>query len=607
MGHMTTKTTWRDRSLGAAKAAACACILSLSGATAGSEVPPMRLAYNYCTLSYTFAYYSDAEWVAEIERLAAAGYNAALVIDGTFKVWQEVLREAGCDEKTILEFIPDECARAWWLMDNLAGEGGPLDQATIDDDGRRGRMICAKMREKGIEPVLQGYIGMVPAPGAGSIWKDAVAQGKWGPYERPPILDPTGAEYAKMAEIWHRKLEEVYGIKPKYLAGDLFHEGGQTAGINVTAATKAVQAAQQKAFPGVVWVVQAWQANPVKAVRDGLDKRWTLIEALVKDMGSKPAPKDYGALPWIWCEVLNFGGNHGLYGNLRTFASLGGCTNKTFRGYGALSEGFFTNKIASDLFEEMMMRPAGSVMSDAELDDWIKGWVKRHYGKEDERLFEAWKILARTVYACDRCQEGTVENVMCAEPGWSIDNVSTWGPRGGLWYEAKELEKAAKLLGEAAAQDETTADVRRQCLANEARAIAPFLQHSKAARSEFIALIEREASLLEGFGSFSLAAREAEARKRAGERGVKAFRRMITTWAAPELGKTILADYANREYAELLRSWYEPRWKAFFEKAEAEEAKAEAKTAAAAAAKALEKKPDTPFLLKVKERKEKYP
>jgi hypothetical protein len=51
--------------------------------------PPLRIACNYCTLSYTFAYYSDAEWDAEIDRLAKAGYNVALVLDGTYKVWQE--------------------------------------------------------------------------------------------------------------------------------------------------------------------------------------------------------------------------------------------------------------------------------------------------------------------------------------------------------------------------------------------------------------------------------------------------------------------------------------------------------------------------------------
>ena len=27
-----------------------------------ADVAPLRIAYNYCTLSYTFAYYSNADW-----------------------------------------------------------------------------------------------------------------------------------------------------------------------------------------------------------------------------------------------------------------------------------------------------------------------------------------------------------------------------------------------------------------------------------------------------------------------------------------------------------------------------------------------------------------
>ena len=75
--------------------AALVAVLSL-GCVA--EVAPIRIAYNYCTLSYTFAYYSDLEWQFEIDRLADAGYNVALVTDGTFKVWQLTLRELGYSE-----------------------------------------------------------------------------------------------------------------------------------------------------------------------------------------------------------------------------------------------------------------------------------------------------------------------------------------------------------------------------------------------------------------------------------------------------------------------------------------------------------------------------
>jgi alpha-N-acetylglucosaminidase len=563
-----------------AKTLAIAALLAVATPGCAAEVAPIRAAYNYCTLSYTFAYFSDAEWQAEIDRLAEAGYNVALVTDGTFKVWQMTLRELGYGEEEILAFIPDECARAWWLMGNLTGEGGPLDQSTIDEDGARGRFICDRMREKGIEPILQGFVGMMPLG-----HPSAIPQGLWSCYERPPILDPTGEEFAKVAAIWYKNLEAVYGFKPKYLAGDLFHEGGSTAGIDVTEATRCVQAAQQRAFPGTTWIVQSWQANPTAAVRAGLDPRFTLIEALVKDMSAFDAEDsvcalDFGDLPWIWCEVLNFGGNHGLYGNLKTFARLGraakGRGAKTFRGYGALSEGFFTNPVCYDLFEDMMMRPAGSEMSDAKLCEWLERWVEKRYGLKSDRLQEAWKILADTVYACPRCQEGTVENVICAEPSWTVDNVSAWGPRGGLWYGPEKLERAAELFDEAVAGENVNFgallhdryDVKRQVAANRLRRCAPFLEYSLAARREFLSTAFAMAANAHCQWSgipkeFRLEPQLERARARGGERCAKAFRRMVTTWADEKYGRTTLSDYANREYVELISDYYLPRWMDF--------------------------------------------
>ena len=578
------------RCMAALLAPALAFASDSAGIPAGSgEVsapPPLRIAYNYCTLSYTFAYYSDAEWDAEIDRLAKAGYNVALVIDGTFKVWQETLREVGFDDESIRAFIPDECARAWWLMGNLVGEGGPLDQAVIDADGARGRRSCARMREKGIEPLLQGFFGMWPDEAQRAVETDGLRllpQGKWLCYDRPPIIDPTCPAFARLAEAWYRNLEKVYGFKPRYLAGDLFHEGGNTGGVDVTAAARAVQSAQQRAFPGAAWVVQGWGENPRKALLAGLDPRYTLIEALVFDMGvfSRDGAEcdiDFGEFPWVWCEVLNFGGNHGLYGNLRTFARLGraakGKGAKTFRGYGSLSEGFFTNPVCSDLFEEMMTRPAGSEMTDAELDAWLDSWVDRRYGlsSPNPQLHQAWRILAATAYACPRSQQGTVENLICAYPSFDAKRASSWGPEEGYWFDDAQLVKAVESMEEAArvvkssSLDRDIYDLRRQVQANRFRSLLPSLKaNDSAAYRECEELFDSicRIRLSSVPPEFRLATWEARAEARAGERGVKAWRRMITEWAGSKYGHTELADYANREYFELVRDYYIPRWRAF--------------------------------------------
>lgn len=559
------------------RAAALAGAIMLAGALSPlcAEPPPLRIAYNYCTLAYTFAYASDDDWSREIERLAKAGYNTALVVDGTFKVWQLTLRELGFTEEQISAFIPDECARPWWLMGNLYGEGAVVEYETIEDDARRGRFICEKMRSLGIEPILHGCTGMVP-PG----FPSAIPQGKWGPYERPPVINPTSPEYAHLARIWHRNLVRVYGFEPKFLAGDLFHEGGVNTNIDIAAATRAVQDMQQRDFPGVVWVIQAWHQNPTAEMRSALDPRFTLIEALVKDMSAfnldtSICELDFGDLPWVWCEVLNFGGNFGLYGNLKTFARMtraaSGKGARTFRGYGALSEGFFSNPICSDLFEEMMMRdPQIGEMSLAELNEWIEAWVVRRYGFVDARAFEAWKILEETVYACPRSQEGTIENIMCAEPSFAVNSVSTWGPREGVWYDTKKIAKVLEIFSEIL-EDHPGSEllahdlscVKALSIANRARELVPFLKNDENSRNEFLSLFHEESKALKKVRELDFEQQILASRARAGNRGAVAYTRMVTTWAHPKYGTSTLADYSFREFPYLLENYYYSRWRKF--------------------------------------------
>lgn len=51
---------------------------------------------------------------------------------------------------------------AWWLMGNLEGWGGPVSDTLIEQQKELQQKILGRMRELGIEPVMQGFYGMVP-------------------------------------------------------------------------------------------------------------------------------------------------------------------------------------------------------------------------------------------------------------------------------------------------------------------------------------------------------------------------------------------------------------------------------------------------------------
>lgn len=76
-----------------------------------------------------------------------------------------------------------------------------------------------------------------------------------------------------------------------------------------------MQKAMQKASPGAFWVIQAWGGNPTRELLSGLDPERALVLQLTKDManGGKNL-RTFNGIPWVWCELANFGGNTGMYG-----------------------------------------------------------------------------------------------------------------------------------------------------------------------------------------------------------------------------------------------------------------------------------------------------
>ena len=153
-----------------------------------------------------------------------------------------------------------------------------------------------------------------------------------------------------------------------------------------------------------------------------------------------------------------------------------------------------------------------------------------------------------------------------------VKKSSSWATREKMYYDPQEVEKAARLYL-AVAQERPDllklptfrfdfTDVFRQVLSDRGVALVPRLKGESAARAEFLALIRQMDALLACTDAFRLDTYEARARRRAGERGVRALRRMYTTWI--ERPNSNLNDYAHHQFAGLLANYYLKRWEAFF-------------------------------------------
>lgn len=542
---------------------------------------PLNFAYNYCTLSYTAAHWSRERWMHEIDLLALNGFHYVLITPGLEKVWQGFLRELGYPEEKIPRFIAAPAFSAWWNMGNLEGEGGPISQDIIDREADLGRSIVRRVRELGMEPVLQGYVGFLPHDYEG-FHGSVLKQGKWcDTYTRPSVLVPNSAPFEHVARLWYKHLRSVYDFTPKAFVGDLFHEGGNRQGVELDKAAAAVQRAMQVFSPHSIWFLQAWGYNPLPELLRGTSVQDTVILALHKDLSPKAKiQREYGGRRYVWCELANFGGKQGLYGGFDLLERMEGDADGA-SGLGLLSEGLETNPLYYELFYERLNN-RGRIDRAA----FLARYALSRYGSTDSRLVQALSLLVRSVYTPDAQREGGLENLMCARPAPSVDRVTTWS-NPTPYFATEDILQAGRLMLMAAKQDPTLlqrgtfrydlVDICREVIACKARVQLKQCSEAYAAGDEaryrraadaFCAYFPLMANLLATHEDFLLGAYLKGAADRGGAQGAatmqRNLRQLITTWSS-DIG--MLNDYSHRQFSELILHYYLPRWQAFFRSA----------------------------------------
>lgn len=575
-----------------------------------------RYAYNYCTHSYSMAFWGADEWRNELDWLALNGVNLVLDITGQEEVWREFLMDVGFTHQEAKDFLAGPGYYAWAYMANLTGFGGPIHDSYLTNQVEQGRKNQRTMRVLGMEPVLQAFSGMVPVE---ITTKDpdaaVIPQGAWCSFQRPTMLKTDTATYDEYAAKFYAAQKRVFG-DAKYYATDPFHEGGNTGGMSTTVVASELLDSLLAADPDAVWVIQSWQGNPSSGLLAGLragtnptrtDRR---DHALVLDLYAERTPhnneygedtdgdgiKEFSDTPWVWCQLNNFGGRMGLHGyldNLQKNIPATANRSRHMAGIGISPEGSQENPVLYDfLFETIWTEDASQPLGVIDLDQWLKDYVTRRYGASSENAQAAMAILAETVYNSTKTnvKQGAPESVVNARPAKSIDAASTWG-YSNIYYDKTKLQEAAKLLlkdyATLSASDAylyDLADVLKQVLSNTAQYI-----HGKmieaynnrdvdeftALSDQFLALIDLADQVMSTrkeflFGTWTTNASELAAdaddfTQRLYLRNAKA---LVTTWGAIQQCNTGgLKDYSNRQWSGLTKDFYKARWTKWIDQA----------------------------------------
>ena len=558
----------------------------------------LRYDFNYCTFSYSMAFWDWKRWEQEIDWMALHGVNLPLAIVGEECVWRNMLLKLGYTEEEIGQFIAGPAFLAWWEMNNLEGWGGPLPLSWYARQEKLQKQILARMRQLGMHPVLPGYSGMVPHDAKARLGLNVADAGLWNGFQRPANLLTTDPRFAEIAKLYFDELTKLFG-KADYYSMDPFHESNDDASIDYAKAGEAMMQAMKRVNPKAVWVIQGWTENPRPQMVDGMKAGDLLVLDLFSEcrpMFGIPSiwkrPEGYKQHHWLFCLLENFGANVGLHGRMdQLLDNFYGTDSSLFtlhsslknrKGIGFTMEGSENNPVMFELMSELPWRP-----EKFKKDDWVRQYVKARYGVEDPLIEWAWKLLSRTIYNCPagNNQQGPHESIFCGRPSLNNFQASSWSKMKNYYDPSSTLE-AAVMMNNVAEKyrgnnnfEYDLVDITRQALADQARlqyqrTIADYkafaINEFESDYRRFLLMLLMQDKLLGTRSEFRLghwtqaaiACGTTPEEKKLYEWNARV---QITTWGNRYCADTGgLRDYAHKEWQGLLKDFYYPRWEAYF-------------------------------------------
>ena len=554
----------------------------------------LRYDFNYCTYSYTMAFWDWERWEREIDWMALHGINLPLAVVGQECVWKNMLEKLGYTKEEINKFIAGPAFLAWWAMNNLEGWGGPNPDSWYTQQEALQKKILKRMREYGIEPVFPGYSGMVPHDANKKLGLNVTEPALWNGFTRPAFLLPTDSRFNEIASLYYKELEKLFG-KANYYSMDPFHELEDAGSVDFDAAGKAVLKAMKDVNPKATWVIQGWTENP----RPEMIKNLNNGDILILDLFSECRPmwgipsiwkreKGYEQHDWLFCMIENFGGNVGLHGRMDQLLNNFYLTKNNplaahLKGIGLTMEGSENNPVMFELMCELPWRREKFTK-----EEWLKDYLFARYGVRDEKITQAWSILADGIYNCPfgNNQQGPHESIFCGRPGLNNFQASSWSKMQN-YYDPTSTEAAARLMLEVADKykgnnnfEYDLVDIVRQSLSDRGRivynqTIADFKSFDKknfAGHSqEFLNILLAQDRLLGTRSEFRVGRWIEQARNLGTTPEEKDLyewnaRVQITTWGnrvcANDGG---LRDYAHKEWNGLLKDFYYKRWAAYWQ------------------------------------------
>ncbi|KAF2732983.1 putative alpha-N-acetylglucosaminidase [Polyplosphaeria fusca] len=589
--------------------AASASLPQPDGTITGRSVVPWRYFFNTVTFSYTTAFWSWADWELELDWLALHGVNLPLAWVGFEKILLDVFSDIGLSNSETISFFSGPAFQAWNRFGNIQGSwNGDLPQQWIDDQFELQKKILGRMQQLGMTPILPAFTGFVPRalperfPNAtvvnGSRWNDFQPK-----YTNTTFLEPSDPLFAELQEKVIKKQIEYYGDVTDFYTLDQYNENDPFSGDldylrNVTRGT---WQSLKNADADAIWVMQGWlfysnsdfwSNERVEAYLSGVESD---SDMLVLDLFSESQPQwqrtnSYYGKPWVWCELHNYGGNMGLYGqveNLTVNPIEALANSSSLVGFGLTPEGQEGNEIAYALLLDQAWSS-----TPINTTQYFRSWAENRYAGNNSippTLLTAWNTLLTSAYNNTNLKSNAVsKSIFELAP-----NITGLVNRTGhhpttVSYPPSLVASALKNMYDASTTDpllwqnpsftHDVVDIARQVFSNTfLTSYTTFLStwNTSSPNTTLLAsqatdlenLLASLDELLSALPQFSLGPWIASARAWAGNDSAVAdfyeynARNQISMWGP----QGEINDYASKQWAGLVEEYYLKRWRVFLD------------------------------------------
>lgn len=546
----------------------------------------MRQYLNPATFGYSTAYWQWADWERELDWMAMHGINMPLALNGQEAIWQKIYKEMGMTDAELADFFTSPAFLPWQRMGNINKYNGPLPQSYITANAELQKQIMIRMNQLGMEPIVPGFAGIVPA--AYKRMNPAVELREMKGWNNFPdenktyILAPGTTDFITLGKRFVEEYKKSYGDVHYYLA-DLFNENEAPILFDnkeneLSLYGKSVSDAILAGDPNGIWVTQSgmffsnqnfWDKSAVKAFLSKVPNDKMLIIDLANETSNGWLKYEgfYGK-PWIYSVVQNHGGNNQMTGDLNAYAIdaakiLSNPKKGALSGFGISPEGIDNNEVVYELLSDLSWT---TKFIDVKL--WIQDFAKQRYGIYNDHASKAWSALLGTVYSSNRTHS---MNLYQSRPPYSSKVNVPYSQ--SIESETEELLKAADQLSKSPLYKTDLAMIVTQYAGNqvdflltramELHQLGMISQSHNAFENAFELMLMMDGLTATAVNQ-KLETQIENARKVSKNKEESDFyetdvKRINSQWGNEKT--LVLHDYAAKVWSGMIRDYYMPRWK----------------------------------------------